>query len=230
MRQCRDLPTDSGEQTTEAIEAAESAWHGAIIQSAKAAESRGDLPGIAQAIIESSRPKYNPWPILMRHIQTAICQSDYTWNRPHIAHLQRGIVLPTCREPRIGHLTVAVDTSGSDADETLAEFLGHIALICGEVRPKSIRLIQCDASIGYDETTEDPDDLIVADLPIAGRGGTRFVPVFEAIESGESPTDCLVYLTDTYGDFPDTAPDYPVIWATVGAGQECPFGEQVQIV
>jgi len=43
----------------------------------------------------------------------------------------------------------------------------------------------------------------------------------------------LIYFTDTFGEFPDTEPNYPVIWAVYKSAAELgatvPFGEMIVI-
>jgi predicted metal-dependent peptidase len=38
----------------------------------------------------------------------------------------------------------------------------------------------------------------------------------------------LVFLTDLYGTFPESAPDYPVLWASTG-GRHALFGSVIPI-
>ena len=40
--------------------------------------------------------------------------------------------------------------------------------------------------------------------------------------------DVLLYFTDAEGEFPDRAPDYPVLWQVTG-NAPVPFGERVQL-
>lgn len=72
-------------------------------------------------------------------------------------------------------------------------------------------VIQCDDEIRridvYKNTEEIPDaDYFSNGVSISGLGGTDFNPVFdyvdELVEKGEK-VDCLIYLSDGYGNFPD---------------------------
>jgi len=53
-------------------------------------------------------------------------------------------------------------------------------------------------------------------------GGTDFRPLLKAMEE-ESP-ECVVYLTDMYGAFPEFPPDYPILWASIYKDSVAPFG------
>ena len=65
-----------------------------------------------------------------------------------------------------------------------------------------------------------------------GGGGTSFVPVFDWVEDriaeGEDVPQCLIYLTDGYGDAPEVEPDYPVLWVCTSS-KVLPIGDTVRI-
>jgi predicted metal-dependent peptidase len=61
-----------------------------------------------------------------------------------------------------------------------------------------------------------------------GRGGTRFVPVFEWLENAGCRPDLLVYFTDAEGEFPKSEPDFPVLWLIKGRGK-VPWGQRIQL-
>jgi predicted metal-dependent peptidase len=62
-------------------------------------------------------------------------------------------------------------------------------------------------------------------LKALGGGGTDFAPVFKHVEEQGIEAACLVYLTDMYGSFPKSAPDYPVLWVSTSHIDNAPFGE-----
>ena len=100
--------------------------------------------------------------------------------------------------------------------------------------PKQVhrrRQAVCDARVQRVDVVEDTADLTeLARRGAPGGGGTDFCPVFDAISEMDDQPECLVYLTDGYGRFPAEAPDYPVIWGTVGlAPDKYPFGEAVTV-
>jgi predicted metal-dependent peptidase len=62
----------------------------------------------------------------------------------------------------------------------------------------------------------------------AGGGGTSFVPVFDwIVRHGQQP-DTLLYFTDADGEFPQEAPNYPVLWLVKGKAP-VPFGRRIQL-
>jgi predicted metal-dependent peptidase len=53
--------------------------------------------------------------------------------------------------------------------------------------------------------------------------------VFKRVNEMGLKPDALLYLTDGQGDFPKTAPDYPVLWGSIYEGSTYPFGEVVPV-
>jgi predicted metal-dependent peptidase len=72
---------------------------------------------------------------------------------------------------------------------------------------------------------------------LTGGGGTDFAAPLawaaEQMRSGRMPdVKAIVYLTDTYGNFPEEPPDVPVIWVSTERRDHCwmpPFGELVEL-
>jgi predicted metal-dependent peptidase len=74
----------------------------------------------------------------------------------------------------------------------------------------------------------EPWETFVAPRQFKGGGGTRFAPVFEAVEQAGWQPDLLVYFTDADGEFPTKVPSYPVIWLVKGK-QKVPWGQRIQL-
>jgi predicted metal-dependent peptidase len=87
-------------------------------------------------------------------------------------------------------LLIGLDTSGSIADDTLAQFFGQIERI--KTLGFDIQVAECDAAVGkVYKYTKPPKK-------VSGRGGTCFKPVFEYAEKYKP--DIVIYLTDGYAD------------------------------
>lgn len=111
-------------------------------------------------------------------------------------------------------ILVAIDTSGSCEGEVMNRFLSETKRLfwdIGATDVAKIVVIQCDARIQKIDVYRSATDLPGAEvfstgMPMYGFGGTDFVPVFDyadgLVEDGEK-VDCLIYLTDGYGAFPD---------------------------
>jgi predicted metal-dependent peptidase len=118
-------------------------------------------------------------------------------------------------------MVVAIDTSGS-TQWFLPQFVTELMGLLQSFGSYEVTVIQCDAEVHSVETyTPDrppPETLSGEPMELLGGGGTSFVPVFQHVGKGERP-DALVYLTDGYGDAPDKAPPYPVLWALTPEGE-----------
>ena len=168
----------------------------------------------------------------MRRYLTDAARSDYSWSVPNRRFIDGGLYLPSIRSEGLDTIAVIVDTSGSLLSETLELFWAEVRGIAAELRPDSVVVLQVDAAL------RDAARYAASDLPeeiaVKGRGGTDFRPGFAWLdEHGLRPTCCL-YLTDMECDrYPETEPEYPVIWCNwgppPGTGDRQPWGERIDI-
>jgi hypothetical protein len=125
-------------------------------------------------------------------------------------------------------IIVAIDTSGSVEDYELAEFANEIEHMRMVHKVKLITIVECDAMVQPGGVYElKAGDKVRNNFH--GRGGTDFRPVFEYVTAAKSKVDMLIYLTDSQGQWPDTKPQYPVIWAVTkeAALAKIPWGDIV---
>jgi predicted metal-dependent peptidase len=128
---------------------------------------------------------------------------------------------------------VAVDTSGSIDYGQLTMFLGEISGILASYPHLQCELYYADADIYGPLELNNPDQIIPKPQ---GGGGTSFVPFFKKIEAklelDFQVEGVCVYLTDGYGDFPEKAPELPVLWVVTVGGldlEQFPFGETIRL-
>lgn len=202
-------------------------WRVNLAQAAQAAQAQGKLPAsIARMVEDTLNPKAD-WRELLRAFVERSARNDYNWTRPNTRHLQRGFYLPTLISDQLPPITVAVDTSGSIRPAQLAQFAAELSDMLTQYRTRAT-VVYCDAAIARIEEYE-TDDLPLKLNP-AGFGGTDFRPVFEWQDKQDETPAALIYLTDLMGSFPEHAPEYPVLWATLENGSyNPPWGEHVQI-
>jgi predicted metal-dependent peptidase len=218
-----------GEFTTEPGDAEESAeaereWKVAVVQAATVARMRGTLPASLQRLVgELLEPKV-PWRQVLREFIRQFARDDYSFRRPSRRYSGSGVILPSLYSERMGRLVIAVDTSGSITDHVLAEFQAEVQAALDECQPESIEVVYCDAAVNGTEEYY-PGDTVR--LTPKGGGGTAFGPVFEHVDQGEPPVACI-YLTDGWGSFPESEPEYPVLWASTDR-DEFPFGQVVVV-
>jgi predicted metal-dependent peptidase len=215
----RDAPAE------DAAAPSEEEWRQAVQQAANVARARGSLPGALDRFAkEAAAPSVNWRSVLARFLQ-ASAKADFSWTRPNVRHLARGLYLPAMRSEEMGRIAVAVDVSGSVDAVLLAQFAAEINAIARELQPEAVDVLYCDARMQKRESFERGEEI---QLHACGGGGTDFRPVFEALEDGEPPV-ALVYLTDLDGRFPVQAPEFPVLWGAT-SNRAAPFGELVRMV
>jgi predicted metal-dependent peptidase len=196
-------------------------WTIATAQAEAAARAMGIGAGdAARAIREQVAPKVD-WRDVLRRYLSAAAKSDYAWTPPNRRYIARGLYLPSLRSETLGPVVVAVDTSGSIDDATLAAFSAEITAILDEAAPEAIHVVYCDAAVKGTESFEAGD---VIQLTPQGGGGTAFRPVFEWVAQSDIQPVCAIYLTDLDGRDFGPAPDYPVLWVSTWK-IAAPFGE-----
>lgn len=191
-----------------------------VLEAARAGRLASHWGAVADAAIEPPLP----WRALLERFLMRVARDDYSFAR---RSRREGEALLPGMESGEANLVVAVDTSGSIPREVLEDFLEEVDALKGQIRA-SIALLLCDAALAQGMPSRFfPWEPIALPDAVAGGGGTRFTPVFEWVESEPVKPDALLYFTDAEGEFPERAPDYPVMWLVTG-NAPVPFGERVQ--
>jgi predicted metal-dependent peptidase len=190
-----------------------------------AAKAYGKLPlGIEKGLVEAYKPKREAWYNALHRYMQSLRTSEYNWARLNRRTLRsHGCFTPLHQSEALGDIVVAIDASGSVYDAaSQSNFAGHINAILGEARPRKVYIYYFDTKMYPGEEIE-AGTLDFTSRPKGG-GGTAFAPIFEQLdEDGIVPEVCIV-LTDLEGSFPNEAPEYPVVWASI-EDHEAPFGE-----
>jgi predicted metal-dependent peptidase len=202
----------------------ESRWKERASQARQLAKSRGiGMGGLEEELDKLFEPKL-PWREMLRNFLLVVVKSNYRLIPPNRRHLWRGLYLPSLYGEEL-ELGFAIDTSGSMSTEDIKEGLSEVRGVCDQFENYKVHLWQCDYGVqDYRELTSYSFDF---PQKIRGRGGTAFEPVFEDVAKRNLNIACLVYFTDLMGSFPESAPDYPVIWLTTCEGK-VPFGELIR--
>ena len=190
-------------------------------------------PGLFDSEINQAKGGDVPWRALLARFFTGLRQDDYRMFPPNKKHLWREIYLPSIGTPGPSHIVVAVDTSGSMSDDELAIILKEIDKL-RSITNCRLTLIQCDADIQKIDDFEATDQTNFKRYKFLGRGGTAFIPVFDYIREKQAESffqlDCLIYLTDGFGSFPEKPSAYPVLWIMTEYSQpNVPFGEVIRL-
>jgi len=185
------------------------------IQSAKAAKAVGKLPASIERMVEELVNVSTPWYDILERFMAGKIKDGYSWNRPNRRFIARNIYIPgTDYVPKMGPVVIGVDTSGSIGPDEIAMFNGHINRIIDTCNPEVVHVVYCDYDVaGVDEYT--PEDFPVT-IQCKGGGGTSFKPVFDWIDTNAIDPECVVYLTDGYGDQSEFTTNHETVWLTTG--------------
>jgi hypothetical protein len=169
-----------------------------------------------------SRQSKTDWRSILRDFVAATTPSDYRFCPPNRRHVHAGLYLPSIHREGTGRIVIGVDTSGSIRPEELRQFADEIAAIAEQAEPEVIHVVYCDATV---QGVQEFSSAETITLKPKGRGGTKFQPVFEWVETNDVHPVCLIYLTDLVcSDYPLSPPEYPVLWVT-DSRRVAPFGE-----
>lgn len=187
-------------------------------------EDPGNIPGEARRVIEDMLNPRLPWEILLANFLTSQIKSDYTWKKPN-KRFMPDFIMPSQHSEALGHVVIAIDTSGSLSIEELTEFLSEITYIHETMKPNKLTVIDCDYEIHNIHEVTDSDE--IHQLEFSGNGGTSFYPVFEHLKT--NPPEVLIYFTDLYADQITEDPGYPVMWICTGTHEEAPIGQTIYL-
>jgi len=216
-------PLDSGASVAQL----EKNWDRAMHQALQMSVGQCNTPGRIAQIIRSSHWSVVDWEDELSTFVQQQGREDYTWVRPNYRYIHSGLYLPSLHSETMPPLILAIDSSGSMNEDMLDRVWTEIRAICDNTLPEKVSVIQCDMEInGWDVY----DPLALPEkLEAKGRGGTDFLPVFDAIANSEDGEPaCLLYFTDLVCyEYPKQHPAYPVMWIRVGDYDEAtvpPFG------
>jgi predicted metal-dependent peptidase len=174
-------------------------------------------------LLELLEPKVD-WREMLRDFVKSTCSAKDTssWRKVNRRFLSTGVYMPSLIGEKVGHMVIAVDTSGSVGQEELSGFLTEVKGIAEEVKPSQVDLIYWDSRVaGHEEYTENDVSNIINSTKPRGGGGTSPSCVSEYLKEKRIVPECVIMLTDGYVGS-DWGRDWtaPVLWAIVG-GNDC---------
>ena len=206
--------------------ALEREWKSRTAAAAQRARLAGRLAPLWGRLLADLVQPQLPWRVLLARYLMNLARDDYSYQR--LSRREGPALLPRLASGE-SDVCVALDTSGSIGERELAEFACEIDALKSQVRAR-VTLLACDERL--DERSPwrfEAWEPVQMPRTLGGGGGTRFAPVFEWLTREGYRPDVLVYFTDGAGDFPDCAPDYPVVWLVKGKAP-VPWGERIQLV
>lgn len=205
---------------------AESEARAGVAQAILDARMRGNVSESLERLVEQLLQPKVDWREVLARFVTERSRSDYSWLKPNVRFLNRGLYLPALDSTETGKIILIADTSGSIDDELISQFSAEVSGIA-ETFAIPLQVIYVDAKICGVQDIEPGEDI---DLKPKGGGGTDFRPGFAFIEKNDLQPRAVVYLTDGICDDYPSEPGYPVLWAQFGQYPfEPPFGEKIQV-
>ena len=180
---------------------------------------RGSVPGRLQQLLKTriKEPDVN-WKKelkrLLRHSADVIISGamDYSMRRPSIGGALVGVTSAGLIERQIQCLIVE-DTSASMSDENIQQARNETYHLLRKLGLHTAWHMQCDTSV------KEVRKIKLRHLPelhVEGRGGTNFIPVFEAAVKLRPRPNLLVFFTDGDGPAPKAPPPgMAVVWCIV---------------
>lgn len=201
-----------------------------LISAKKAGTGTGGMDRELEGLMQ---PKVD-WREVLREFVKATCSAKdkSSWRRVNRRFLSTGIYMPTLIGEKVGHLVIAVDTSGSVGGKELAEFLAEVQGIAEEVSPETVDLIYWDGAVAAHETyTGATVSSIVQSTKPAGGGGTSPSCVSTYLKDKSIVPECIIMLTDGYvGNDWGNEWTAPLLWVIVGGNDEvAPNGKTIHI-
>jgi predicted metal-dependent peptidase len=222
--QSQDTPQAKGERSEEA-------WGVAMATAVEIEKKAGkDKLGLTQVFKQIQEPVVDWQDVLRALVARKLGADRYDWQRPDRRLIVRDIYAPSRSSFDTGTVVVAVDTSGSVINE-LDLFLGVVASIFSDMKPRELIILWCDAHVHDVDHCDDASDLeVIRRRGARGGGGTEFYPVFKWVKDNNVYPDLLIYLTDgqAWSGFP-AAPSYPTIWGNIRPGSRYPWGDVIQV-
>lgn len=202
-------------------------WSQALHQAQDAADKcGGSMPESMRRFIRSAAEPRIDWRSVLREFVVRSRADDYTWSRVSRRHIHQGLYLPGMESDKLGDVVIAIDTSGSIDDKTLAIFAAEVNSVFSAY-DVHVKIVYCDDQVRHVDEWESTDGEI--SLSPHGGGGTHHKPVFDWVNENAQDAVAVICLTDLYTQFPDYVPTQPVLWCVYGnlKPDQPPFGETI---
>jgi predicted metal-dependent peptidase len=187
-------------------------------------QSHGELPGDVRPLIKGwlSAPAI-PWPQVLRQFVATAGRVGRrtTWKQEH---RRFGHDTPGIRKRRRLNLVVAVDSSDSTRDQPLREAFARELLRIARGRESVLTVLYAGSRIQKIETFRSSPQAVEVYL---GGGFTDLRPVFDHARQMQPRPAAVIYLTDGFGEAPETM-ELPTLWVLTKEGKR-PAGWGVEL-
>jgi predicted metal-dependent peptidase len=190
--------------------------------------------GMSRELQDLMEPKID-WREVLREFVKSTCSAKDTssWRRVNRRFLSGDVYMPSLIGEKVGHLVIAIDTSGSIGDKELNEFLSEVKGVAEEVNPDKVDLIYWDSEVAAHEEYEGDGDVanIVSSTRPKGGGGTSPSCISSFLDNKKIVPECIIILTDGHvGSDWGHGWTAPVLWTIVGGNTVvAPNGKTVHV-
>jgi predicted metal-dependent peptidase len=178
-------------------------------------QSHGELPGDVRPLIKGwlSAPAI-PWPQVLRQFVATAGRVGRrtTWKREH---RRFGHDTPGIRKRQRLNLVVAVDSSDSTRDQPLREAFARELLRIARVKGERAYRPLCRQP--HPEDRDLPRSPQAVEVYLGG-GFTDLRPVFDHARQMQPRPAAVIYLTDGFGEAPETM-ELPTLWVLTKEGK-----------
>jgi predicted metal-dependent peptidase len=157
---------------------------------------------------KANKPKINWRAELKKFVAQVYDDLDYAYSNKRF--IWQDMHLPGAKQAdksTYQNVVIAIDTSGSIGDDTLAKFGSEMLKLFKTYNIQQCHVVWCDSRICDVQTFDLADKNFKLDkLKPCGGGGTSFLPPFQWVQTnilkkGRVPA-FMIYFTDAYGDAP----------------------------
>ena len=186
-------------------------------------KKQGTLPGELERLVKEGLPKVDWREVLINYVVRA--DDDFTYRRPDRRFLNGDLIMPSMEEgEKLEEVVIAIDTSGSIDPNTLNKFAGEVKGLLKSFRYIKAYCCSWDTQV-YDWKEIDSYQVKVQYF---GGGGTSTCCIFEEIEKRNIEPQVVLIFTDGYAEYPETSPDYDIIFLlTKHDYEKPPFGRHL---
>ena len=157
----------------------------------------------------------------------------YTYGLEKYGNLPLIEPLEYATSKKVKEFVIVLDTSASCNGETVRKFLKKTYDILSSsasfFKAVNIHILEADRKVWEDIKISSMEEFneMLEKFKLSGFGATDFRPAFEYVDELIKKKEFtnlkgLVYLTDGYGIYPDSAPDYDVIFAFMNDDKNAP--------
>ena len=201
------------------------------------AKDRGDMAGNLRMLVERVAPTRTDWREIVRPmIKSSIGRGKRDWARPDLPLLSLKMVEPANISRRAGVVCLGLDTSGSVSKKEREVWLGSLADMFKQTKPKEIILLEVDARVHQATHIKNPTQLRdfiekAQNKGLRGNGGTDMRVIGQWLRDKEISPSLTIVLTDGYTPFPSSIePSKRVVWVSTTEAKAPPHaGETVRI-